>query len=501
MSNMIVLPLIVPVITAILLVFLRENVFLQRIISLLTLSFVVLISVILLLEIQKQGVMRIDFSGWAPPFGILFVADSFAMLLVLVANIVAAVCLLYAIFSIGKSFEKMYFYPFVLLMVAGVNGSFLTGDIFNLFVCFEVMLLASYALISLGGDKVQLREALKYVLINIVASWIFLVALAFLYGTVGTLNMAHISVRVMEAGVDPLITTVALIFLIVFSLKAGLLLFFWLPGSYSAPPTAIAALFAALLTKVGIYALVRTFTLLFPNNTEVTHMVLGIMAGLTIIAGCMGALAGRDVRTIASYNVLIGVGFIVAGLAIGTESALQGVTYYLMHDMVAKAMLFLAVGMMMYVTGETVIDKMSGLIRNYPLFGWLFFICMCSLAGIPPLSGFLGKVLIGQGAIEGGNFVLLGLGFLSSLIVLYSLLRIFLSSFFGETIISLEDEKPLPKRMVLPLTLLAACTIGLGIGAEWMAPYVTDAAKTLYTPSIYIDAVLDGTTWQGEVNK
>ncbi|MFJ7733306.1 Na+/H+ antiporter subunit D [Lysinibacillus sp. NPDC097231] len=501
MSNMIVLPLIVPVITAILLVFLRENIILQRIISLMTLSFVVLISVVLLLEIQEQGVMRIDFSGWAPPFGILFVADSFAVLLVLVANIVAAICLLYAVSTIGKNYEKMYFYPFVLLMVAGVNGSFLTGDIFNLFVCFEVMLLASYALISLGGDKIQLREALKYVLINIVASWIFLVALAFLYGTVGTLNMAHISVRVMEAGANPLITTVALIFLIVFSLKAGLLLFFWLPGSYSAPPTAIAALFAALLTKVGIYALVRTFTLLFPNNTEVTHAALGIMAGLTIIAGCMGALAGRDVRTIASYNVLIGVGFIVAGLAIGTESALQGVTYYLMHDMVAKAMLFLAVGMMMYVTGETVIDKMSGLIRNYPLFGWLFFIVMCSLAGIPPLSGFLGKVLIGQGAIEGGNFVLLGLGFLSSLIVLYSLLRIFLSSFFGETIISLEDEKPLPKRIVLPLTLLAACTIGLGIGAEWMAPYVTDAAETLYKPSIYIDAVLDGETWQGEVSK
>jgi len=501
MSNMIVLPLIVPVITAVLLVFLREHIILQRIISVITLCFVVLISIVLLLAIQEQGVLRIDFSGWGPPFGILFVADSFAVLLVLVANIVAVICVLYALFTIGSSYEKMYFYPFVLLMVAGVNGSFLTGDIFNLFVCFEVMLLASYALISLGGDKIQLREALKYVLINIVASWIFLVALAFLYGTVGTLNMAHISIRVMEAGADPVITTVALIFLIVFSLKAGLLLFFWLPGSYSVPPTAIAALFAALLTKVGIYALVRTFTLLFPNNPEVTHVALGIMAGLTIIAGCMGALAGRDVRTIASYNVLIGVGFIVAGLAIGTESALQGVTYYLMHDMVAKAMLFLAVGMMIYVTGETLIDNMSGLIRNYPLFGWLFFIVMCSLAGIPPLSGFLGKVLIGQGAIEGGNFILLGLGFLSSLIVLYSLLRIFLSSFFGETIISLEDEKPLPKRIVLPLALLAVCTIGLGIGAEWMAPFVTDAAETLYTPSIYIDAVLDGGVWQGEVSK
>ncbi|MEK5330433.1 Na+/H+ antiporter subunit D [Lysinibacillus sp. FSL W8-0992] len=501
MSNIIVLPLIVPVITAILLVFLREHVLLQRILSLCTFAFGVIISIVLLLEVHQQGVMRIDFSGWLPPFGILFVADSFAVLLVLVANIVAAICLLYAIFTIGEHYEKMYFYPFVLLMVAGVNGSFLTGDIFNLFVCFEVMLLASYALISLGGGKIQLREALKYVLINIVASWIFLVALAFLYGTIGTLNMAHISLRVMEAGADPLITTVGLVFLIVFSLKAGLLLFFWLPGSYSAPPTAIAALFAALLTKVGIYALVRTFTLLFTTNTEVTHTILSVMAGLTIIAGCMGALAGRDVRTIASYNVLIGVGFIVAGLAIGTESALQGVTYYLMHDMVVKAMLFLAVGMMIYVTGETIIDKMSGLIRNYPFFGWLFFIMMCSLAGIPPLSGFLGKVLIGQGAIEGGNFVLLGLGFLSSLIVLYSLLRIFLSSFFGETIISIEDEKPLPKRVVLPLTLLTVCTIGLGIGAEWMSPYVKDAAETLHTPSIYIDAVLNGEQWQGEVNK
>ena len=501
MSNMIVLPLIVPVITAILLVFLRENIIIQRIVSLCTLGFVVIISAVLLLEVQSQGVMRIDFSGWLPPFGILFVADSFAMLLVLVANIVATICVIYAFFTIGEHYEKMYFYPFVLLMVAGVNGSFLTGDIFNLFVCFEVMLLASYALISLGGGKVQLREALKYVLINIVASWIFLVALAFLYGTIGTLNMAHISLRVTEAGVDPLITTVGLVFLIVFSLKAGLLLFFWLPGSYSVPPTAIAALFAALLTKVGIYALVRTFTLLFTTNPEVTHLTLGIMAGLTIIAGCMGALAGRDVRAIAAYNVLIGVGFIVAGLAIGTESALQGVTYYLMHDMVVKAMLFLAVGMMIYVTGETTIDKMSGLIRNYPFFGWLFFVMMCSLAGIPPLSGFLGKVLIGQGAIEGGNFVLLGLGFLSSLIVLYSLLRIFLSSFFGETIISIEDEKPLPKRIVLPLTLLAVCTIALGIGAEWMAPYVKDAAETFHTPSGYIDAVLNGEKWQGEVNQ
>ncbi|MEG0258809.1 MAG: Na+/H+ antiporter subunit D [Lysinibacillus sp.] len=501
MNNIIVLPLIVPIITAILLVFIRGHVILQRIISFITLIFVAIVSAVLLHEIQSQGVMRIDFSGWLPPFGISFVADSFAILLVLTSSIVATICMLYAFFTLGERYEKTFFYPFALLMVAGVNGSFLTGDIFNLFVCFEVMLLASYALVSLGGKRVQLREALKYVLINIVGSWIFLVALAFLYGTVGTLNMAHIAVRVAELGADPLITTVALIFLVVFSLKAGLLLFFWLPGSYTEPPTAVAALFAALLTKVGIYALMRTFTLMFPNNMDVTHTVLAVMAGVTLIAGCMGALASRDIRTIASYNVIIGVGFIIIGLAVGTETALQGAIYYVIHDMVAKALLFLAIGTMIYVTGETLIDNISGLIRNYPLFGWLFFIVMCSLAGIPPLSGFLGKILIGQGAIEAEHYVLLGLGFASSLAVLYSLLRIFLSSFFGETIISIEDEKPLPKRIIMPLVILALCTTGLGVGAEWLAPYVTDAANTLYNPSLYIDAVLDGEAWQGGVNK
>ena len=196
----------------------------------------------------------------------------------------------------------------------------------------------------LGGEKFQLRESLKYVFINVVASWIFLVALAFLYGTVKTLNMAHIAQRVAEAGQDPLLTVVAILFLIVFALKAGLLLFFWLPGSYSVPPTAVQALFAALLTKVGIYALFRTFTLMFPLNPEVTHTLLGVMAGVTIIAGCMGALGGKDVRTIATYNVIIGVGFILIGLAVGTEEAMAGAIYYLMHDMLAKALLFLLIG-------------------------------------------------------------------------------------------------------------------------------------------------------------
>lgn len=461
MNNLLVLPLIIPIITAVVLVFLKDHIILQRIISFITMLFVTVLSFILLNIVQTEGILRLDFSGWLPPFGILFVADSFAMILVLTASVVTTICLLYAFSTIGDRHEKMFFYPFVLFLIAGVNGSFLTGDIFNLFVCFEVMLLASYVLIALGGEKRQLRESLKYVLINVVASWMFLVALAFLYGTVKTLNMAHIAQRVAEAGQDPLLTTVSILFLIVFSLKAGLLLFFWLPGSYSVPPTVVQALFAALLTKVGIYALIRTFTLMFPLNQDVTHVIIGIMAGVTIIAGCMGALSGRDIYTIATYNVIIGVGFILIGLAVGTESAIAGAIYYLIHDMLAKALLFLLVGMMFYLTGESVVKKMNGLIKNYPIFGWIFFLVMLALAGIPPLSGFVGKVLIGQGAIEAGSYILLALGFASSIIVLYSLLRIFLASFFGETTISFEDRKPILKApiglsfcLLYPLSML-----------------------------------------------
>jgi len=492
MNNLIVLPLIIPIITAVILVFLREQIVLQRIISLITMIFITIITVLLLNNVHTEGIIRLDFSGWLPPFGILFVADSFALLLVLTASVVTTFCLFYAFSMIGERHERMFFYPFVLFLIAGVNGSFLTGDIFNLFVCFEVMLLASYVLIALGGERRQLRESLKYVLINVVASWMFLIALAFLYGTVKTLNMAHIAVRVAEAGQDPLLTTVAILFLIVFSLKAGLLLFFWLPGSYEVPPTVVQALFAALLTKVGIYALIRTFTLMFPLNQDITHTIIGVMAGLTLILGCMGALAGRDIYSIATYNVIIGVGFILIGLAVGTEAAMTGAIYYLIHDMLAKALLFLLVGMMFYVSGESVVKKMSGLIQNYPLFGWIYFLVLLALAGIPPLSGFVGKVLIGQGAIENGSYMLLALGFASSIIILYSLLRIFLASFFGETTISFEDKKPIPKGAYVSFILLAVSIIYVGVGAETIAVFVKDAAKTLMNPSIYIDAILKG---------
>lgn len=492
MNNLIVLPMVIPILTGILLVFFRPHVRFQRWVSAVATLVTVFISLRMLQLIQTEGILRLDFGAWLPPFGILFVADSFAVLLVLTANIVTFLCLLYAFRSIGEARERMYFYPFVHFMVAGVNGSFLTGDLFNLFVCFEVMLVASYILIALGGTKTQLRESIKYVTINVLSSWFFLVAIAYLYGTLGTLNMAHLSVRIAEVGQGPLLTVISIVFLVVFSLKAGLLLYFWLPGSYSAPPTAVAALFGALLTKVGIYALFRVFTLLFYHEPSVTQPIIATMAGLTLVAGSLGAIAFRDIRQIISYNVIIAVGFILVGLAVATPSAVEGAIFYLIHDMIVKALLFLLGGTMIALTGTANMNRMGGLIRNYPLLGWLFFLVMLSLAGIPPFSGFIGKLLVGQGTIEAGAYVLLALAFISSLFVLYSLLRIFLNCFWGETMIDQEKEKPLRKSWLIPSVLLAVGTIVLGLGAEVLVPYVSDAAHTLLEPQIYIDAVLNG---------
>ncbi|ANU22119.1 Na+/H+ antiporter subunit D [Planococcus donghaensis] len=490
MNNLLVLPMLLPIIVGVLLIFLRTFGRIQAWISLTTMALTAGISGYLLQKVQTDGIIRLDFGGWKPPFGILFVADSFAILLVLTSSIITAICLSYALISTSKELQTMYFYPTVLFLIAGVNGSFLTGDLFNLFVCFEVMLLSSYVLLTLGNSKRQLREAIKYVSINIVSSWFFLVALAFLYGAVGTLNMAHLADRVAEVGQTPLLTTISIVFLIVFSLKAGLLLYFWLPGSYSSPPIVTSALFGALLTKVGIYALFRVFSLIFHHQPEITHTIIGIMAALTLIGGSLGAISFNDLRSIAAYNVVVAVGFILVGLAIATPAAIEGSIYYIIHDMVAKALLFLLIGTMITLSGTSKMAGMSGLMKNYPLLGWSFFIAMLSLTGIPPLSGFIGKVLISSAAIDNGSYVLLALSLLSSIFVLYSLLRVFKNCFWGETIVSKEEQLPLRRGVVIPCLVLVGLTILIGLGTESMTPYVTNAAETLVNPSIYIEAVL-----------
>lgn len=286
--------------------------------------------------------------------------------------------------------------------MAGVNGSFLTGDLFNLFVCFELMLISSYALLVLGNTERQLMESLKYVLINMVSSSFFVVGIGYLYSVVGTVNLAHLSVRVAEVGQDGILGVISVLFLLIFSIKAGLFLFFWLSGSYAAPPAIVTALFAGLLTKVGLYAIVRMFTLVFYHDPEFTRQIIGWMAGATMILGVIGAIAYKNVNKILVYNVVAGVGFVAFGMAADNKLALEGLMFYLLHDMIIKTLLFLLGGALIAAAGTASLNNMGGLIRSYPLLGWMFFVAALALAGVPPLSGFPGKLMLFEGALPRG---------------------------------------------------------------------------------------------------
>ena len=449
-------------------------------------------AVSLLFKVKSDGIQKVTFGDWPVPFGITMVSDMVSALLVTTTLLITFFIVWYSFGSITKERERYFYYPAIMFILTGVNGAFTTGDIFNLFVFFEVLLMSSYLLIVLGGEKRQFAGSIKYILINVISSALFVITVAFLYSVVGTLNMADIAVKIAEINQPGIITVIAVMFLMVFGLKAAIFpLYFWLPTSYAAAPIPVLALFGALLTKVGIYAITRTYTLFFVHDLSYTHDLLMALAILTIIAGCIGALAYFDVKLIIIYNIVIAVGVILFGVSQMNETALEGAIFYLIHDMLIKAALFMLIGIVIYITGTSDLRKMGGLIKKYPTLGWFYLIAAFGLAGIPPLSGFIGKLLIVQGGFEAGSmwgsiFILA-----SSLLVLLSVIRIFLYAFWGEEKeTNAVVDKKVYKTLLVPTVLLVLITVAYGVGTEWLTPFMGDAAKLLNDPSIYIDAVM-----------
>lgn len=491
MNNFIILPIILPLITGILLVFFNKQIKVQKWLSSLASLTSVVIATAQVQLVYADGIQTLELGSWKPPFGIVLVADMYASLLVLTTNIIVFACLLFAFRSIGIERERYFFYPAVMFLLTGVSGAFLTGDIFNLFVFFEVMLMASYFLIVHGNTKIQLRESIKYILVNVISSALFVISVAFLYAVTGTLNMADLGVRVSELGQSGILTVISILFLIVFGLKGAIFpLYFWLPGSYQSPPSAITALFGALLTKVGVYSITRIFTLIFVHDPAFTHEIIAWLSALTILAGVIGAIAYLDIRKIIIYNIITAVGVILFGVASFNEAGIEGSIYYLIHDMLIKGTLFLLVGAIIVITGTSHLSKMGGLIKNHPYLGWMFFISAAALAGVPPLSGFVGKLKIIQGGFQNGEYVIAMVVLLSSLLVLYSVMKIFMNGFWGEQVLSKEEEKGSTKGLLFPIAFLLSLSILYGFGIEMVSPYVSQAAETLLDPSIYIEAVL-----------
>ncbi|WP_130294790.1 MULTISPECIES: Na+/H+ antiporter subunit D [Fictibacillus] len=489
MSNLVFLPIFIPLFVGALLVFFNKKHQLTMKISYLTVILNLGVSIYLSYYVFKNNPLILETGGWKAPYGIILVADKLSVIMILSVNVIALAAVIFASSSVTSKMVQHYFYPLFFLLIAGVSGAFLTGDLFNLFVFFEVLLMASYGLIIIGGSKQQFRESVKYILLNLFSSILFVTTVAFLYSVTGTVNMAQLGERVAEVEQQGVLTGIAILLFVVFATKGALFpLYFWLPKSYIVPSPVVSALFGALLTKVGVYSMLRVYTLIFSHKLELTHSFFIWVASITMLIGVIGALSTSNVKLIIAYNIMPAIGFMLLGIGTFSAESLAGTIYYLVHDMAIKAALFFLAGLLVWHAGTSNLNKMGGYIKTSPLLGWMFFIAALVLAGIPPFSGFIGKYLLLRGAFDEEHYFAAGIGLLSSLLILFSVIRIFIGAFWGEV---KEEPKEKVRRSGLAASgFLIAISIVLGVGAEWFYPYIQSAADSLIDPQIYIDFVL-----------
>lgn len=478
MSNLLIMPMLLPFLCALILVFIKNKNQTSKILSITTMIVSTLISLALLIYVVNHKPITLDFGGWKAPFGIQFLGDSLSLLMVTVSSFVVTLIMAYG-FGRGEKRVNLFHLPtFILLLTVGVIGSFLTSDLFNLYVMFEIMLLASFVLVTLGQSVEQLRAAIIYVVLNIIGSWLFLLGIGMLYKTVGTLNFSHIASRLNHMESNQTITIISLVFLVAFSSKAALVIFMWLPKAYAVLNTELAALFAALMTKVGAYALIRFFTLLFDHHPGITHPLLVFMSCITIIIGAFGVIAYKDIKKIAAYQVILSIGFIILGLGSHTHAGVNGAIFYLSNDIIVKTLLFFIIGSLVYISGFRNYQYLSGLAKREPFFGVAFIVMVFAIGGVPPFSGFPGKVLIFQGAIQNGNYIGLALMILTSLLAMYSLFRVMFVMYFGDTDGEEVKFKEIPPHRKGILGILVAVVLAMGIAAPVVLK-VTDNATNL----------------------
>lgn len=455
--------------------------------------------IVLLAATREEGVVATQIGSWPAPFGITLVADLLSATMVVITGLLGLAVVAFSFGGLDNRRESFGYYPLLLILLTGIAGAFLTGDLFNLFVWFEVMLIASFVLLTLGGERAQLEGALKYVTVNLVSSALFLSSVGIIYGVTGTLNMADLSERLRDLDEPVLETTVAMLLLVVFGIKAAVFpLFFWLPASYHAPPVVVSAIFAGLLTKVGVYALIRTFTLLFVDDVGFTHGILLVVAGLTMVVGAVGAVTQQDVRRMFSFLVISAVGYMVMGLGLFTAVALGAALFYLFQDAIAKTTLFLVSGLVRWAGGSYRLEDLGGLYRTSPLLAVLFLVPALSLAGIPPMAGFVAKIGLVDAGLAGGQYLVVALSLLASVITLLAVSIAWAEAFWKAApegaSIRLEDHRARSRgervSTFVPVMALVAIVVALGLAAQPVLDLALDAGAQLMAPEAYLDAVL-----------
>jgi multicomponent Na+:H+ antiporter subunit D len=492
-SLLVFLPILIPLAGAIASLLAWSSLRVQRRLVVISTGTQLIASIALLAEVWRHGVQAVQAGGWSAPFGISFVADHLSAAMVVITGVIGFSVALYALATLDRGRERFAFYPLYNLLLMAVAGAFLTGDIFNLYVWFEVMLITSFALLVLGNGREQIRGGLTYVAINLVSSTVFLAAVGLLYGATGTLNMADLAVRLPLVPNQGLVTTLSTLFLIVFGVKAAVFpLFFWLPASYHAPPVAVSAVFAGLLTKVGVYALIRVFTLMFTQDVAYTHGIIIVIAALTMITGVLGAAAQTEVRRILSFHIISQIGYMVLGLGLFTRLALAGSVFYILHHIVVKTNLFLISGLIRRLGGSFELDRVGGLYRASPMLSLLFIVPAFSLAGLPPLSGFWAKLYLVRAGLEAGQYLVVAIALAVGVLTLYSMTKIWAGAFWSPAPAEgpAEPTRPLTRRLIGPVAGLAAITILIGLWAYPLAELSSRAAGELIDPQQYVEAVL-----------
>jgi multicomponent Na+:H+ antiporter subunit D len=430
MTELIPAPVVIPLIAAAVALLAYRSQTAQRLISGLACAATLAVAVALLLAVDAEGVTAVQVGGWAAPAGITLVVDRFAAIMLVVSTAMVVAVLAYAVGQMSAEREAVTFHPVYLVLTAGVCLAFTTGDLFNLFVAFEVMLTASYVLLTLGATSEQIRSGMTYVVISLVASTLFVAAVALTYAATGAVNLADLAGAVSQLP-DGVASALSVLLLVVFGVKAAIFpLFFWLPDAYPTAPSSVTALFAGLLTKVGVYAIVRTQTLLFPGDGGPSVLVLGV-AGATMLVGVLGAVAQNDMKRILSFHIVSQIGFIIMGLGFFTVAGVAAAVFYTVHHIFVKTALFLVAGEVESSAGTAGLNQLGGLAHRRPGLATLYLLVGLSLAGMPPLSGFVAKLALVQSGLAVGQPTIVAVSLVVSLMTLFSVAKMWIAVFWG----------------------------------------------------------------------
>ncbi|NTF31204.1 Na+/H+ antiporter subunit D [Rhizobium skierniewicense] len=488
---LIILPVALCITTGAILMMVRRSTRLHAAIAISGLFLLVAINAALLWKVVMDGPFTMVMGRWLPPFGIAFTADVTGASLALAGALAALACAIHANADMDEAGRRYGFYPFLMLLMAGVSGAFLTGDIFNLYVWFEVLLVSSFGLIVLGSTKEQIDGALKYAVLNLIGTTLFLIAVGYLYAIFGTLNMADIAARVTTAGSEAPLMTLAALFTLAFAMKAAAFpVNFWLPASYHTPKIVVSALFGGLLTKVGIYALLRVMIMLFPVQRDELSLVIAVVAALTMILGAMGALAQNDLRRMMGYIVISGIGTMLAGVAIGSPSAVGGVVFYALNSVVVMTALYLTIGHAGRIGGAWTMSDLSGLYTKAPVFSGMALALFFAGSGLPPFSGFWPKAMLTKSAIDIGAWWLAASILVSGFLCTIAFARVFLLCFWrpsppGMKAVATVANPP----SLAPVVALTLLVIGVGLFPEQVMKLSQQAADGLADPAAYIRSV------------